>query len=254
MPASPPDTRVIRGQTTIGLTLSVALIAGWMAVHVYGVYAYPLASDGLAYAPIVVALQTWLSISLFIIAHDAMHGSLAPGRPRLNAAIGALCLALYAGFRFDRLKSAHMRHHQDPGTDRDPDFHAAAPRSFAPWFTGFIRRYFGWREFAIMSAYGTVSYAVLGANIPNVIVFWAIPALLSAAQLFVFGTWLPHRQADAPFADRHHARSSHYPSFLSLLTCFHFGRHHEHHIYPWLPWWRLDAAYRGRAGGVQDRR
>lgn len=244
MSASPPETQIIRGQTAIGLSLAVALIGGWIAVHLVGVYAYRWTATGVAYAPILVALQSWLSISLFIVAHDAMHGSLAPGRPRLNTAIGTLCLGLYAGFRFDRLKAAHMRHHKDPGTDRDPDFHAVAPRTFGPWFAGFVGRYFGWREFGLLTVYVGVSLVLLRAEIANLLVFWALPALLSAVQLFFFGTWLPHRHGDEAFADHHNARTSHYPSIVSLLTCFHFGRHHEHHLYPWLPWWRLDAAYR----------
>ena len=79
----------------------------------------------------------------------------------------------------------------------------------------------------------------LGARPANLLAFWAAPALLSALQLFTFGTWLPHRHTDQPFADAHHARSSGYGPLLSLLTCFHFGRHHEHHLTPWRPWWRL---------------
>ena len=78
----------------------------------------------------------------------------------------------------------------------------------------------------------------------NVIAFWAVPGLLAALQLFTFGTYLPHRPQPAPFADRHNARTNTYPIWLSLLTCFHFGYHHEHHEHPQLPWWRLPTARR----------
>ncbi|MFA9473554.1 MAG: fatty acid desaturase [Filomicrobium sp.] len=30
---------------------------------------------------------------------------------------------------------------------------------------------------------------------------------------------------------------------MSLLTCFHFGYHHEHHLQPDVPWWRLPDAH-----------
>ena len=30
----------------------------------------------------------------------------------------------------------------------------------------------------------------------------------------------------------------------SLVTCYHFGYHHEHHLYPAVPSWRLPAARR----------
>jgi beta-carotene/zeaxanthin 4-ketolase len=83
---------------------------------------------------------------------------------------------------------------------------------------------------------------LLGAPAVNVFVFWAFPALLSSAQLFYFGTYLPHRHDDDGFVDRHRARSSDYGWLTSLLTCFHFGYHHEHHLHPHLPWWALPAA------------
>ena len=63
--------------------------------------------------------------------------------------------------------------------------------------------------------------------------------MLSSLQLFAFGTWLPHRRGEQPFADRHRARSSGFGWLASLLTCFHFGYHHEHHLWPGVPWWRL---------------
>jgi beta-carotene ketolase (CrtW type) len=154
-------------------------------------------------------------------------------------AVGALALALYAGFRFQPLKTAHYAHHAAPGTKDDPDFHAASPRVFLAWFHGFFRTYFGWRELAVLTVLVAVFVFVFGARMPNLLVFWAAPALLSALQLFFFGTWLPHRQTDIAFADHHNARSSSFGPTLSLLTCFHFGRHHEHHLSPGTPWWRL---------------
>ena len=50
-----------------------------------------------------------------------------------------------------------------------------------------------------------------------------------------------HRVDDIPFADKHRARSNEFSPLLSLLTCFHFGYHHEHHDAPWVPWWKLPA-------------
>lgn len=228
-------------QTGVGVGLAAAIIGAWMTLHVYAVYRYQWSGWSLVEAPLIVALQTWLSVGLFIVAHDAMHGSLAPGRPRLNAAIGGFALFVYAGFRFRRLQLAHHAHHAAPGTADDPDFHAAAPRSLGPWFWRFFRTYFGWRELAVLAVIVAVALLGLGAAVSNLMAFWALPALLSALQLFIFGTWLPHRQTDSPFVDRHNARSSGFGTAFSLLTCFHFGRHHEHHLQPGIPWWRLDA-------------
>lgn len=233
-------------QTAIGLSLAAGVVAAWATLHVYGVFFHDLSTPlGAAIAPLMVAAQSWLGVGLFIVAHDAMHGSLAPGRPRVNAAVGQLTLGLYAGFRYPRLNTAHHRHHRSPGTEDDPDFHAGLPRSYWPWFVQFFRRYFGWTEFAILTAWLAVYLFVLRANPLNAALFWGLPAILSALQLFTFGTWLPHRHGDQPFADRHAARSLGYPRLLSLLSCFHFGGfHHEHHLSPTTPWWRLPTVGR----------
>jgi beta-carotene ketolase (CrtW type) len=230
---------VIPGQAAIGLSLAALIAAAWLGLHVYGVYFHHWNAWSWALAPLIVAVQTWLSVGLFIVSHDAIHGSLAPGRPRLNRAVGQACVGLYAGFRFSRLAGNHHRHHTDAGTEGDPDFHPEAPHTLLPWFYRFFRTYFGLFEFAILTVWLMVALLVLGASTANMLTFWALPALLSAFQLFFFGTWLPHRHGDSDFADEHHARSNGFSPLASLLTCFHFGRHHEHHLYPYLPWWRI---------------
>jgi len=240
--ADPRASHAKTSQTLIGLGLAAAIIGGWIGVLVLAVYGYQWSGWSVIQAPLIIALQTWLSVGLFIVAHDAMHGSLAPGRPRTNAAIGSFALLIYAGFSFRRLRPAHHAHHAAPGTEEDPDFHAGAPRSFLPWFWRFFRTYFGWRELAVLTVIVGCAVFGLGAPVLNLLVFWAVPALLSALQLFIFGTWLPHRQTDRAFEDRHNARSSGFGTTLSLLTCFHFGHHHEHHLQPATPWWRLDTA------------
>ena len=92
----------------------------------------------------------------------------------------------------------------------------------------------------------------------NLIVFWVVPSLLSSAQLFYYGTYLVHRelplqgqqstestqnsptsdtQASNPEAPSIH--STYRPYFWSLVTCYHFGYHQEHHEFPNVPWWKL---------------
>ncbi len=234
------EPRVVPNQALIGLGLAALILGGWLGLHVYGVHVHRWTAWSWVVAPLVIAVQTWLNVGLFITAHDAMHGSLAPGRPGVNRWVGRLALFLYAGFRYDRLAQAHYAHHRAPGSAEDPDFHPDAPHAFRPWIVGFIRRYFGLFEFTVLTVAGLITVLVLGASLVNVLVFWALPAVLSAVQLFTFGTWLPHRhEREGGFVDGHNARSSNYGFWLSLLTCFHFGRHLEHHREPWRPWWRL---------------
>ena len=234
---APPGAR----QTAIGLALAAAIVAAWLCCHVFGVFLFRPTAASIPAALLLMLLQCWLNVGLFIVAHDCMHGSLAPGRPRLNLAIGRLCLALYAGFSYDRLIGKHHDHHRHSGTADDPDFHADGPRRFWPWYVTFFRRYFGLREFGTLAAALVVYLLVLRVSPVNALAFWGVPAIVSSLQLFLFGTYLPHRHEDEPFENAHNARSSGYPWLVSLLTCYHFGYHHEHHDRPHVPWWRLPS-------------
>jgi beta-carotene ketolase (CrtW type) len=156
----------------------------------------------------------------------------------VNRLVGRSALLLYAGFWYDRLIVEHMAHHKAPGTASDPDFSVDHPDRFWPWYLSFFRHYFGWPQLLFLTAQ-TALYLLLGASFVNVLLFWALPAILSSLQLFYFGTYLPHRQDEGAFADEHNARTNHYGWLASLLSCFHFGYHHEHHLSPHCPWWRL---------------
>jgi beta-carotene ketolase (CrtW type) len=233
-----------RKQTIVGVSLAVAIVAAFVALHVWSMFFLPLEGATWLFALPLVAVLSWLSVGLFIVAHDAMHGSLAPGRPKVNLFFGRLTLLIYAGFWMDRLRPKHFDHHKHVGTEHDPDFSADHPTRFWPWYTQFMTRYFGVREFLVLSAIVWTYVLLLGAPIGNLLLFWALPSILSSLQLFYFGTFLPHRHEEAEFADEHRSRSNAFPAWLSLLTCFHFGYHREHHLSPGTPWWRLPAKRR----------
>jgi beta-carotene/zeaxanthin 4-ketolase len=236
-----------RTQGIVGLFLAALIVTAWLAAVGYGLFFHRWSWWDALLVPPLIAFICWLNVGLFIVAHDAMHGSLALGRRHVNRAVGQLCLWLYAGFLLHRFEPAHFEHHRSPGTADDPDFHLQG-RRFWPWYFGFMRRYMTWREVAGLVTIFVLMTAVLKAPLANVMAFWALPAMLSSVQLFAFGTWLPHRLDDEPFADRHRARSSSYGALASLLSCFHFGYHLEHHLRPDAPWWRLPAIRRARAG------
>jgi beta-carotene/zeaxanthin 4-ketolase len=229
----------------IGIVLAATIIASWLALHIYAVFFFEWSPSTVWLAPVIAALLCWLYVGLFIIAHDCMHGSLAPGNASLNRWIGQLCVGIYAGFSYRQLLGKHIEHHRYSGTAEDPDFAEPQPTSLPRWYWKFMTEYLSVRMFAFMAAQSALYVGVFGAHPLNMAVFWVIPAVLSSLQLFYFGTYLPHRhEDDSPFADRHHARSNAYPPWLSLLTCYHFGYHHEHHLKPGEPWWRLPAVRR----------
>lgn len=231
-------------QAWIGVTLATSIVVAWTALHVVGVFFMPVGLDWLGVIAPLVLIQTWLYVGLFIVAHDCMHGSLVPFRPAVNRVIGQLCLGLYAGFSFEEMNRKHHRHHRHSGTPDDPDFDEHPPGyGFWHWYAKFFTEYFSWRQLLAIAAVSAIYQLVLGASLANILVFWALPALLSSAQLFTFGTYLPHKPGADGFADHHRARTNGYDWWLSLLTCFHFGYHHEHHLEPSVPWWGLPRAH-----------
>jgi beta-carotene ketolase (CrtW type) len=234
-----------RNRTVASLTFAALIMLTWSLIHVGGIFFWRWDPTTAVFAAALVLLQTWLSTGLFIIAHDCMHGSLAPGHPRVNRVIGTLCLGAYAGLSYAALCPKHHAHHALPGTADDPDFHPGAPSSLLPWLMRFFRTYYTHGQL-LRIALAAGLYLLLGASLINIVMFWAIPALLALLQLFVFGTFLPHRHDRFAFADHHNARSMRLSPIASLFTCFHFGGyHHEHHLHPGVPWWRLPSARRG---------
>ncbi len=239
-------------QRMVGLGISGLLIGAWLSIHLFGIFFWRASQNGWAAAAGLVIVQTWLSTGLFIIAHDAMHGTLAPARPRWNRAVGGLCLMLYAGISFRRLLPKHAAHHRHSGTAQDPDFHAPNPHRLLPWFGRFFATYYTHGQFIRITGAVLAYTLLLGAAYENVLLFWALPALLALAQLFVFGTYLPHRHGKEEFADEHRARSMGGSDVVSLLTCFHFGGyHHEHHLSPGTAWWQLPRFRREREASAR---
>jgi len=240
-------------QRLVGLSIAALVIGAWVIIHLFGIFAWGASEHGWAFALVLVAVQTWLSTGLFIIAHDAMHGALAPGRPDWNRRVGTLCLMLYAGLSYRQLLPKHGAHHRHAGTAEDPDFHAANPRRALPWFGRFFATYYTHGQIIRISAAMLVYTLVLGASYWNILLFWALPALLALAQLFYFGTYLPHRHHRDEFADNHRARSLALSPAASLFTCFHFGGyHHEHHLSPGTAWWQLPGFRRSRQASGQS--
>lgn len=240
-------------QGVIGLALTVLIAGSWLGIHYWGMFVFQLSWDNWPIALVAAAVQCWLSVGVFIICHDAMHGSLVPGKPGLNGAIGAVLLTLYAGFGWARLRDAHFAHHKLAGRAGDPDFDEHNPDNFWRWYATFFRRYFGWRSILFVHTVVGIYWLVLDVPMAQIVLLYGLPALGSSVQLFYFGTFRPHRHIpgsyERNFADRHNTRSEDFGALSSLATCFHFGYHLEHHRRPDVPWWALPGARRAGVGG-----
>nr|WP_271544143.1 fatty acid desaturase [Pelobium sp.] len=179
----------------------------------------------------LVLIQMHLYTGLFITAHDAMHGTVAPKNKRFNVFIGQICTAFYALFPFYKLNEKHHQHHAFVHTEKDPDYHHG---NFFVWYFNFIKQYITWWQIVAMS----IIYNVLKLWIPeqNLLLFWVFPSLLSTLQLFYFGTYLPHK---GEHENIHQSKSQSKNHIWAFLSCYFFGYHYEHHDAPSTPWWRL---------------
>jgi beta-carotene ketolase (CrtW type) len=152
--------------------------------------------------------------------------------------MGRIVVFVYAMLPYDKLRAKHFQHHKTPGRPEDPDYHGERG-GFLPWYLHFMRNYVTIPQIIGMAISFNLLRYVAGVPLGNVILFWAGPALLSTLQLFFFGTYLPHREPQGGYTNPDHAQSNDYPVWLSLLTCYHFGYHWEHHRYPNAAWWQL---------------
>lgn len=244
--------------SVIGIAIACTIMVSWAGALYASIFSARVASAPLPLRACLAALLTWLYTGLFVTAHDAMHGLIAPRFPALNHTLGWICTRAYASFDYQLMLHAHWAHHRNPAEPGlDPDFHDGQNRSPAAWFAHFMLSYMTVRQLA---AQGATFNLLWYCGVPplRLLCAWVAPSLLSAVQLFYFGTFLPHREPDiangvSAYADRHRARTPDDRSALwHFVTCFNFGLHHEHHLMPFVPWWRLPTVRRASGAHHSD--
>jgi len=206
------------------LLLGLLLLARQQELPIWGYFA-------------AIPLMSFCFSGLFILSHDSLHGSLVPGWPRLNRALGRLTFFLYAGLPFRKMLAAHSRHHDAPTTHEDPDSHFPGRPDLLRWYLRFIWNYAS-PSTLLFYFMAFILCQILGVSALDFWLLWAFPALLSSFQLFYFGTYRPHRPP-APFLNPECAVDHGWSFWPSLLSCYHFGHHRRHHQRPDLPWWAL---------------
>lgn len=234
----------------VGLWISLLLMIAW-ALSLWGACSIDLTILPIWWIWGLLLVRIFLQTGLFITAHDGMHGSICPtevvpgqkNRPNWNRWIGSICATLYAILPYETLLTKHHLHHQHPATELDPDF---SDQGFWGWYGRFMGGYID-RSQALKLLFGmggmfSIAHYILQVSVVNLLLLWVLPILLSSLQLFYFGTYLPHRPANG-LANQAKAliHSSSLHPIWSLLTCYHFGYHWEHHEHPQAPWYRLPA-------------
>ena len=235
--------RASKQESIRGIFIAASIVAAWGG-HLF----FALSQNALALHPAQILahtlFQTFLFTGLFITAHDAMHGAVCRHYRRLNAAIGVLAVQLYALFSYKKLWHKHWEHHRHVATPHDdPDFHDGEHTDFARWYFHFLKNYIGWKQVVGMAIAFNVLHHLLHIPLATLLLFWVLPSLLSTVQLFYFGTYLPHREPEGGYTNRHRSTSNAFGTLLSFLTCYHFGYHYEHHEFPAVPWWRLPRVH-----------
>jgi len=214
-----------------GVIIGTTVILLWAVVLVYNLLTPVDYVSPWTYARLL--LQAHLFTGLFITAHDAMHGVVAPKNAKLNHALGKISLVLYIFNNYKAMRPKHYDHHRHAGTEHDPDFHHGNPNFFV-WFFYFMKEYITWYQ--IVFAAITFNIAKLFLAQENLVLFWIIASFLSLFQLFFFGTFMPHM---GEHDNAHHARSQGKNHLWAFVSCYFFGYHFEHHDQPRMPWWRL---------------
>ncbi|MEO0942878.1 MAG: fatty acid desaturase [Cyanobacteria bacterium J06642_12] len=201
----------------------------------------------------------WLNFSalyvLGTVIHDASHGSAHKIR-WVNEAMGHGS-ALLQGFVYPVFKWVHMEHHanvNDP--ENDPDHYVSTggplwliPVRFFYHEVFFFKRQLWKKARYELLAWGlsrllvvcTFALALRFGYTDYVLNYWLPPAFIMGLLLGLFFDYLPHR----PFIETarwYNARV--YPSFITNILLLGQNYHLIHHLWPTVPWYKYQAAYR----------
>jgi beta-carotene ketolase (CrtW type) len=218
----------------MGVIIAISIIFMWGA-HLFYMLNFVEVNFSSPVLYLHLIIQTYLFTGLFITSHDSMHRTVS-ARKWLNNSIGFLSLILYAGMWYPRLLKNHKLHHQNPGTETDPDFNTSSQNYWVWWFS-FMLRYITLVQIVIMAVFYNILKIWFGDL--QLWILWIAPAILSTLQLFYFGTYLPHRLPHKEDMQPHKARTQKKNHVWAMISCYFFGYHYEHHESPGTPWWLL---------------
>ncbi|MEM1368293.1 MAG: fatty acid desaturase [Cyanobacteria bacterium P01_H01_bin.15] len=199
-------------------------------------------------------IGTFVALHLLgTVIHDASHNSAHKNRI-INATMGHVS-ALMMGFVFPVFTRVHLEHHRhvnDP--ENDPDHVVStfgplwliAPRFFYHEVYFFQRRL--WRKnellewFVSRLIFGSIVWASLQYDFFSYIMtYWFLPAGLVGFLLGLFFDYFPHR----PFHQRDRWKNARvYASPILNLLIGGQNYHLVHHIWPTIPWYHYQPAYR----------
>ncbi|NEO19365.1 MULTISPECIES: beta-carotene hydroxylase [unclassified Moorena] len=187
------------------------------------------------------------------VIHDASH-HVAHKNRYVNALMGHGS-ALMLGFTFPVFTRVHMQHHanvNDPENDPDHFVSTGGPlwliavRFFYHEIFFFKRRL--WRKYELWEWFFSRLFIAiiiyLGCQygfLDYIMNYWFVPALVVGIALGLFFDYLPHR----PFKERDRWKNARvYPSPIINLLIMGQNYHLIHHLWPTIPWYKYQPAYR----------
>lgn len=203
----------------------------------------------------------WLCFGLNVLAlhlsgsviHDASHNSAHSNRT-INTILGHGS-ALILGFAFPVFTRVHLQHHgnvNDP--ENDPDHFVStcgplwliAPRFFYHEVFFFKRRL--WRNYELLEWFLSRLFLAILITLSlqygffhYLINYWLSAALVVGLMLGLFFDYFPHR----PFQERDRWKNARvYASPILNLLIFGQNYHLVHHLWPSIPWYKYQSAYR----------
>lgn len=239
-----------------------ALIGGSMALFV----AWPNPFTFLLAAMVIGGRQ----LGLAILMHDAAHGLLFANR-RLNDRVGAWLCAYPVFTSLSLYRPYHLKHHRFTQQQEDPDLglSAAFPITAKSLWRKVVRDLAGQTAFTrrreqfqrgIAVREGLVVNAVLWAVLAAAGYWWLYPVLW----LLPLATWYQlvsrirniAEHAVVPDDDDplRNTRTTHANPVIRLLVAPYWVNYHlEHHLFLFVPCWRLPQAHRALlAAGRRD--
>ena len=233
-----------RLQSLLGLLIATTIFLLWFSSLIF-LLSIDVSQTSLFLIVSAVLVRTFLHTGIFITAHDAMHGTVFPQNRQINDFIGSVATRLYVLLPYKTLLEKHRLHHRYPASSKDPDFCEQGQHNALIWYLDFMKGYMVGKQSWVVFFGMTIIFYLFrwGLNIPvsNLLLFWVLPILFSSIQLFYFGIFVPHRQPKGGYTNRHRAKSTYYDVLWSLIACYHFGYHWEHHEFPHLPWYKLPS-------------
>jgi len=155
------QTVTLSKKSYTGVWIAAAIMLSWAGMLLFN-FTQPVSwSDPLVIVRILI--QAHLFTGLFITAHDAMHGIVYRGDPRINHAIGKVCSFLFLFNSYTKMRPKHYDHHKYAGTADDPDFHNGNPHFFR-WYYDFLTEYISLRQIILAA----ITFNVLKLVFPEV--------------------------------------------------------------------------------------